>query len=215
MPTTRPSDPDAELLADLRADRPGAFRRLFDAYWPLFLKLGLSRLRSHADAEDAAIEAFSDVAARLGTFRGDSTLKTWLVRVCLSRIGKVARRLRRDTPVTDDRLERLAAARPDAERGRRAFVELAARIQFLPRGQADAVTLHDLVGLDPDEAAHALGISATAFRSRLKRGIERLRREQARADRHRRIRLARSDSSNPSDRSHTSDEPDGSTADAQ
>lgn len=203
----RPADPDAELLADLRADRPGAFRRLFDAYWPLFLKLGLSRLPNHADAEDAAIEAFADVSRRLGTFRGESTLKTWLVRICLSRTAKVARRSRREVAVTDERLENLAhdAGAASGERSRRTFVDLAARIQFLPRGDADAITLHYLVGLDPDEAAAALGISAAAFRSRLKRGIASLRRDKAREEKHRRIRVEGSDSSHPSHRSHSSD----------
>jgi RNA polymerase sigma-70 factor (ECF subfamily) len=200
MPTQRPADPDAQLLADLRADRPGAHRRLFDAYWPLFLKLGLSRLPNHADAEDAAIEALADAARNLGSFRGDSTLKTWLVRICLSRVGKVAARSRRETAVTDERLESLAArAEPAAdERSRRAFVDLAARIQVLPRGDADAVTLHYLVGLDPDEAAAALSINAAAFRSRLRRGIARLRRDRAREDKYRRIRVEGSDSSHQS-----------------
>lgn len=175
------AEADARLLADLRADRPGAFRQLFDAHWPLLYKVALARLGSAADAEDAAIEAFADAARHIGSFRGESSLGTWLVRLCLSRVGRILRRRGRETALNEEELDQQSGGADPAERAeqRRAFVELAGRIVRLPRAEADAVSLCCLVGLDEDEAARALGITRRTLLRRRQRGLARLRSELA------------------------------------
>jgi RNA polymerase sigma factor (sigma-70 family) len=74
----------------------------------------------------------------------------------------------------DDEIEELAA-RIDAERD---GAELMRRCARLPAVERAAVELVDLEGLNPKEAAQALGISRVAFRQRLSRARSRLRKEQ-------------------------------------
>ncbi len=182
------AEADARLLADLRADRPGAFRQLFDTHWPLLYKVALARLGSAADAEDAAIEAFADAARHIASFRGESSLGTWLVRLCLSRVGRILRRRSRETTMSEEHFDQQPGGEDPAERAeqRRAFVELAGRVTRLPRAEADAVSLCCLVGLDEDEAARALGITRRTLQRRRQRGLERLRAQLTQAKTRRR-----------------------------
>ncbi len=77
-----PSDADKALLADLRSSD---LRRRDRAYADLYNTAG-KKLKSHfrklgaidADADDWVNEAFRVFHEKLDTFRGDSSLKTWL-----------------------------------------------------------------------------------------------------------------------------------------
>jgi len=72
---------DADLVARARQGDPAAFGELIDRHRVAVYRAALAALGSHADAEDAAQEAFLAAYRRLDSFRGDASFKTWLLTI--------------------------------------------------------------------------------------------------------------------------------------
>jgi RNA polymerase sigma-70 factor (ECF subfamily) len=72
---------DAELVARARTGDHAAFGDLVDRHRTAVYRAALTALRSHAEAEDAAQDAFVLAWRRLGSFRGDASFKTWLLTI--------------------------------------------------------------------------------------------------------------------------------------
>jgi RNA polymerase sigma-70 factor, ECF subfamily len=72
---------DADLVARARQGDPAAFGELIDRHRTAVYRAALAALGSHADAEDAAQEAFLSAYQRLPGFRGDASFKTWLLTI--------------------------------------------------------------------------------------------------------------------------------------
>ena len=72
---------DDELVARARQGDPVAFGELVDRHRSAVYRAALAALGSHAEAEDAAQEAFLLAYRRLGGFRGDASFKTWLLTI--------------------------------------------------------------------------------------------------------------------------------------
>ena len=72
---------DADLVARARQGDPAAFGELVDRHRTAVYRAALAALGSHADAEDAAQDAFLAAYRRLSSFRGESSFKTWLLTI--------------------------------------------------------------------------------------------------------------------------------------
>jgi RNA polymerase sigma-70 factor, ECF subfamily len=72
---------DDDLVARARQGDPAAFGALVDRHRSAVYRAALAALGSHADAEDAAQEAFLLAYRRLTGFRGDASFKTWLLTI--------------------------------------------------------------------------------------------------------------------------------------
>jgi len=72
---------DADLVARARQGDPAAFGELIDRHRVSVYRAALAALGSHADAEDAAQDAFLAAYRRLDSFRGDASFKTWLLTI--------------------------------------------------------------------------------------------------------------------------------------
>ena len=72
---------DDDLVERARQGDPAAFGELVDRHRRAVYRAALAVLRSHADAEDAAQDAFVAAYRRLDTFRGKSSFKTWLLTI--------------------------------------------------------------------------------------------------------------------------------------
>jgi len=72
---------DAELVARAQTGDHAAFGDLVDRYRTAVYRAALTALRSPAEAEDAAQDAFVLAWRRLGSFRGDASFKTWLLTI--------------------------------------------------------------------------------------------------------------------------------------
>ena len=72
---------DVDLVARARQGDPAAFGELVDRHRTAVYRAALAALGSHADAEDAAQDAFLVAFRRLDTFRGDASFKTWLLTI--------------------------------------------------------------------------------------------------------------------------------------
>jgi RNA polymerase sigma-70 factor (ECF subfamily) len=131
---------DVDLVARARQGDPAAFGELVDRHRAAVYRAALAALRSPADAEDAAQDAFLLAYRRLHSFRGDASFKTWLLTItwhqAINRRRSLASAWRRMvTPKaeeeTDAALAAIAAGGPSPE-------DAAAQDQ-LRRGIRDAI----------------------------------------------------------------------------
>ena len=115
---------DADLVALARQGDPAAFGELVDRHRAAVYRAALAALGSPADAEDTAQDAFLLAYRRLDSFRGDASLKTWLLTItwhqAINRRRSLAGVWRRMvTPKTEDEAESalagVAAAGPSPE----------------------------------------------------------------------------------------------------
>jgi RNA polymerase sigma-70 factor (ECF subfamily) len=72
---------DADLVARARHGDSAAFGELIDRHRSAVYRAALAALGSHADAEDAAQDAFLAAYRRLDSFRGEASFKTWLLTI--------------------------------------------------------------------------------------------------------------------------------------
>jgi RNA polymerase sigma-70 factor (ECF subfamily) len=72
---------DVELVTRARQGDPAAFGELVERHRNAVYRAARAALGSHADAEDAAQDAFLLAYRRLDSFRGQATFKTWLLTI--------------------------------------------------------------------------------------------------------------------------------------
>lgn len=72
---------DADLVVRARQGDSAAFGELVDRHRTAVYRAALAALGSHAEAEDAAQDAFLLAFRRLGSFRGEASFKTWLLTI--------------------------------------------------------------------------------------------------------------------------------------
>jgi RNA polymerase sigma-70 factor (ECF subfamily) len=110
---------DVDLVAQARQGDPAAFGELVERHRAAVYRAALAALGSHADAEDAAQDAFLLAFRRLGSFRGEASFKTWLLTIAWHQainrrrsLGRVWRRMvaPKDQGEAEAVLENLAAA---------------------------------------------------------------------------------------------------------
>ena len=77
---------DLELVRRAREGDPDAFASLFSAHKTKIYSLCLRMTCNTAEAEDLTQDAFLQAFRKLGTFRGDSALSTWLYRVAVNTV---------------------------------------------------------------------------------------------------------------------------------
>jgi RNA polymerase sigma-70 factor (ECF subfamily) len=99
---------DADLVTRARQGDPAAFGELVDRHRAAVYRAALAALGSHADAEDAAQDAFLLAYRRLDSFRGDASFKTWLLTIAWHQAINRRRSLMRTWRL-------MVAPRPDEE----------------------------------------------------------------------------------------------------
>jgi hypothetical protein len=74
----------AEILARAQAGDHHAFAQLYTLHKRRIYSLCLSMVGGVAEAEDLTQEAFLQLHRKIGTFRGESALSTWLHRLAVN-----------------------------------------------------------------------------------------------------------------------------------
>src|SRR5688572_8814075 len=109
---------DGELVEAVRAGDTAAFGELAERHQGAVYRAALAVLGNTADAEDIAQEALVLAYRRLGQFRGDASVKTWMVsiawRLSLSRRRRIGWKLRRRM-MSDAALATVHAVAPSPE----------------------------------------------------------------------------------------------------
>jgi len=181
----RASRADADCLHRIVAHDAQAAGELFDRHAAELYGFLVHRIGPQ-EAEDLLHEVFVRALRRASSFRGESSVRTWLYgiarRVVLERYRKSARDpATLSGTVSVPRGPESLALVSEEQRA------LIAALQQLPDDQAIVLELHHVDGLSHDEISARLGISSAASRKRLQRGSRALRavlRSAPRAGRH-------------------------------
>lgn len=181
---------DRRLIESLRAGAEHAYEELIARFQQPVYTLCLRLLGNEGEASDVVQEVFLKVFRNIGTFRGQSSLKTWIYRITVNEAHNARRwffRHRRrevelDLDANDAR--HWTETIPDGSRSpfdvafdhEQASLIQAALARINPLFRA-AVVLRDITGLSYEEIAEILGVSLGTVKSRILRGREALREE--------------------------------------
>jgi len=164
------------------------FEELFERYSSMVFGLALQILGDKEEALDVSQEVFLTIYRKMSTFRGESSLKTWIYCIAVHRAANRFRwwnRLRRRGTVS---LEEHLSKCPDRE----LFCNLTSNAQSpeealilqeehaeierllleLPLQQRIAVIMRDIQGLSYEEIAESTKVSLGTVKSRIARGRE-------------------------------------------
>jgi len=133
-----------------------------------------------ADAEDAAQEAFVKAYAALPRFRDGAPFRPWLLRIVANearnRRRSANRRLELETRVAEDRHSPDAAPSPEsAVLAQEQRATLLAAVNGLRDEDREVIAARYFLELSEAETAEALAIPRGTVKSRLSRGLGRLR----------------------------------------
>jgi RNA polymerase sigma factor (sigma-70 family) len=177
--TGDPTD-DASLAVRARDGDHDAFTVLVRRHQGLAVRMA-ALVGGADDAEDAAQEAFVNAYRALGRYQPDRAFRPWLMAIVCNEA-----RSRQRGALRQIRLRRRAAAlapmlvEPSAEESvvaQRRRVAAARAVERLPDKLRLAVTCRYLLELSEAETAEVLGCPLGTVKSRLARGLDRLRRE--------------------------------------
>lgn len=183
-----PDAQDEAFLELLRAGSGDAFGVLIDRYQHPVYNLIARLVDDPVEAADVVQEVFLKVFRKIGSFRGQSSLKTWIYRIAVNEASNHRRSVRRhrgreveiepareESAVTGEYLIDQCRSPYEQAAGaemRRQVEEALAKIN--PDFKA-AVVLRDLDGLSYEEIAEVLQVSLGTVKSRILRGREALR----------------------------------------
>jgi len=192
----RDSNTEDTLLTRLQAGDERAVADLADTYGPKVYQLAFRYLRNKEDAEEITQDVLYKVYRKIGDFRGDSALSSWIYRItfnaAMSRLRTTSFQRTRD----EDR--QLATAEQDeagthvehdvadwsdmadeqvlrSQLRRRVFRAILA----LPAIYRAPVMLRDIQGMSTEEASAMLRVKDQTLKSRLHRGRLILRKQLA------------------------------------
>ena len=170
---------DLELADRCRQGDSQAFEELYRQHAGRLYSLAFRMAGSAQEAEDLLQDVFLHVHRKLGSFRGESSLGTWLYRIamnhCLDYLrGRQARAGRATESLEDDRVAEPVAPAP-AVPSAISRLDLERAIDRLPQGCRAAFLLHDVEGFEHHEVADILGVSIGTSKSQVHRARTKLR----------------------------------------
>lgn len=185
---------DAGLVAAIRAGERQGFELLMRRFNRVLYRTARSIVKNDAEAEDVLQEAYLRAFQALPSFRGESSLATWLTRIVINEgIARTRKRARRaeiidingdvewDSATLEANMNGAAVEQPDESALRaqtRRLIE--AKIDALPEAFRTVFMLRGLEELSSEETAACLDIPEATVRSRYFRARGMLREALAR-----------------------------------
>ncbi len=166
---------DPSLISRAAAGDMAAQRWIYEQHVDRVYRLAFRMAGDEELARDFTQETFVRAFDRLGDFRGDSALGTWLhaigVSVTLNGLRKAKRHWSREAPLDDALTVGVAAreAEPDLKE------RLAQAIAALPDGYRTVFLMHDVEGFTHEEIGAALGVASGTSKAQLFRARAKLR----------------------------------------
>lgn len=183
---------DLRLTEALREGSERAYEELLTRFQQPVYTLALRLLNDQAEASDVVQEVFLKVFRNIGSFRRQSSLKTWIYRITVNEAHNARRwffRHRRKEVELDSSPEETRNWKeiiPDGCRSpydetldREQHVMIEAALDRINPIFREAVVLRDITDMSYEEIADVLGVSLGTVKSRILRGREALREELA------------------------------------
>ena len=185
-PQTTPArvDPDSQLVKALRLRAPTAAEQLVATYGDRAYRLAIGITGNGPDAEEAVQDAFWSVVRKIDTFRGDSSVGSWIYRITANAAYQKlrGRAHRRDEISLDEVLPSFhedgrhagpisdwSASIDDPAVQTELRAALDSAIGELPAHYRAVIVLLDVEGLSMAEVAGSVGITVAAAKSRAHR----------------------------------------------
>ncbi len=174
---------DEELVASSLAGDASAFDLLV-LRWDRKIQGAIYRLMgSEEEARDLCQEAFLKAYRGLGGFKGEARFSSWLYQIALNLCRDRMRRRRGRVMVSLDALEpdaqgqvlRDATSTQDLVETHDLHQRVRAAVMALPDDQREVIVLKEYEGLTFQEIAEVLGLPVSTVKTRLYRGLDRMR----------------------------------------
>ncbi|HLX17396.1 MAG TPA: RNA polymerase sigma factor [Bradyrhizobium sp.] len=181
MPPKRwidPTEREKILIAAQKGDQK-ALEALLTVHRDAVFRYGLRYCKTTEDAEDAVQETLWAAARSIASFRRAAAVTTWLFAIVRNTCHRLWHKQRRRLDIAEMlSLVQDPAESPEEQIAARQTQQMLARaLSCLEPPERDVVLLRDVRGLTAPEAAHLLGISVQALKSRLHRARAKLRQE--------------------------------------
>lgn len=178
------ADTERELIGRMQAGDSAAVNELSSTYGPRIHQLAFRYLKNWEDAEEVAQDVLMKVHRKIGGFRGDAALSSWIYRITFNTAMSRLRTNRYSRPnevqAVDVATENGEVARPEPQdwssladdhvlRGQ-LRERLIGALQLLPEVYRTPVILRDIQGLSTEEASAVLKVKPQTLKSRLHRG---------------------------------------------
>jgi RNA polymerase sigma-70 factor (ECF subfamily) len=171
-------DTERRVICDvLKGDRE-RFAAIVDAYQTPVFNLAYRMTGSYGDAEDLAQETFVRAFEQLARYDPGRKFFTWLYTIALNLIRSHLRRRSRAAAGVERAPTQGADRRSDPEAllmEEEALRDLTRALLRLPRRHMELIVLRFYQGLSFDDIAEIEGMSVSAAKMRVYRGLERLR----------------------------------------
>jgi RNA polymerase sigma-70 factor (ECF subfamily) len=170
---------DLELARRCQKGDGAAFEELYRQHAGRLYNLVFRMTGSAQEADDLLQDVFLRAYRKLASFRGDSSLGTWLYRLSMNQCLDYLRGRQARMGRTTDSLDEEGAAEPAAPGAvvpaAISRLDLERAIGRLPEGCRAAFLLHDVEGFEHHEVARILGISEGTSKSQVHKARMKLR----------------------------------------
>jgi RNA polymerase sigma-70 factor (ECF subfamily) len=184
------SEEDSRILRGLRAGIEEAYEELIERYEQPLYGMIFRLLGSQMDAADVVQEVFLKVFRTINSFRGQSSLRTWIYRIAVNETHNhrrwFARHCRCEVSMEEDQGDHQCPLEYTADPGRSPYDQalenenktlIERALTGINPVFRTAVVLRDIQNLTYEEIAEILQVSLGTVKSRILRGREALRRE--------------------------------------
>ena len=165
---------DAELVAQVLAGDVDAYRQIVERHQQAVAKLIYFKVSNPSDVEDLTQETFLRAFSYLHSYNPEKPLRTWLLSIAVN----ICRSWKRKQLVTVPLRNLFHLANDDTSSRAIAnhhFWELRRLLEGLPQKERDVLVLHYVHELTLGEIGGVLGIPLGTVKSRLNRGLKRMR----------------------------------------
>jgi RNA polymerase sigma-70 factor (ECF subfamily) len=165
------SDGDGSIDATVRRAQQGdvnAFEAVYRAHAPAIHALCRRMVGTERDARDLVQDVFVRAWEKLESFRGQSSLATWLHRLAVNVVLNHLRTSKRDgLRLIDDVDDATFGSRSSPAASVETAIDMDWALAQLPAGARSVFVLHDIQGYSHDEIAQMTGIAAGTARAQL------------------------------------------------
>lgn len=168
---------DDDLLDALSRGSQRAFDSLYQRYFQRIYNFSYLRLRNHADAEEVVQETFTAVFRCIDSYKGRSSLSSWIYGIAKNTINNHIRRLKTEEARVDRveaeglrPTESLSTGSPEEQLVLRRYLEaVGERLGAVAQWQVEVFELRHLENLSIQEISERTERSSDAIRSSLYR----------------------------------------------
>lgn len=154
------------------SDQDQFFVELVNEYQEMLLHMCFVYLRDQELARDAVQETFLKAYRSLSTFRGESSIKTWLIQIAINTCKSMQRSAwlrHHDRRITPEELPQAAATASEED------MDILCDIMLLPPKLKEVILLYYWQNMDVNGIALSLGIAQSTVSRRLQQARAALR----------------------------------------